>query len=345
MEENYGEYKDRGLTGLANIGNSCYINSCLQVLSHTYELNDFLENANNIRLNKNIEGLLLLEWNNLRRLMWSENCIIAPWGFIRAVQKVSVDKKREIFAGFSQNDVSEFLLFIIECFHEGLKREVDMIISGIVEDNVDNLAKDCYTMMKNLYKREYSEMLNIFYGISVTQIISMETNEIMSSACEPFSVISLSLPNKKEMTIFECFDNHCKMEEMIGENAWYNDKKERKEDVNKRTVFWSLPNVLILDLKRFNNSNRKLHMLVETPLTNVDFSEYIGGYNPQQYVYDLYGVTNHSGNVYGGHYTANIKNANGKWYSFNDTSITEIDESKVISTKTYCLFYRKKNKN
>ena len=40
----FEKYKDRGLTGLANLGNTCYINSCLQVLSHAYEFQLKLEN-------------------------------------------------------------------------------------------------------------------------------------------------------------------------------------------------------------------------------------------------------------------------------------------------------------
>ena len=32
----------KGLTGLANLGNTCFINSCMQVLSHTQEFNNFL---------------------------------------------------------------------------------------------------------------------------------------------------------------------------------------------------------------------------------------------------------------------------------------------------------------
>ena len=47
----------------------------------------------------------------------------------------------------------------------------------------------------------------------------------------------------------------------------------------------------------------------------------------------------------GGHYTAFVKNTNGKWYHYNDMMVTEINEKKVISAKAYCLFYRKLKKN
>ena len=46
MSHEYDDYKDKGLTGLANVGNTCYLNSCMQVLSHTYELNDFFKKEN-----------------------------------------------------------------------------------------------------------------------------------------------------------------------------------------------------------------------------------------------------------------------------------------------------------
>ena len=46
----------------------------------------------------------------------------------------------------------------------------------------------------------------------------------------------------------------------------------------------------------------------------------------------------------GGHYTSYVKNANGKWYHYNDTYVTEITiNESIISPKTYVLFYRKKN--
>lgn len=342
METNYDKYKERGLTGLSNVGNSCYINSCMQLLSHTYELNELLDNLKKNNINNNIESVILNEWNNLRELMWSENCTVAPWGFIKAIQRVASEKNNIIFSGFMQNDVTEFLLFIIDCLHCSLKREVNMSISGSVKSSLDILATDCYKMMQTMYKKEYSEILNVFYGISITQIKSFKTGEVLSRTCEPFSILTLSLPNKPETSIFECLDIYSLDEELQGENAWQNDKTNRKEDVKKNIIFWNLPNVLIVDLKRFNNNNRKIHTMVHTPLNDVDLSKYISGYNAHEYKYDLFGTGDHSGGVNGGHYTANIKNPNGKWYKFNDTFINEIPENKVITQFTYCLFYRKK---
>jgi ubiquitin C-terminal hydrolase len=217
-----------------------------------------------------------------------------------------------------------------------------MDICGKSESELDNLAIDCYTMMSKLYKKEYSEMLNIFYGISVTQILSKDETSVLSHCCEPYSVISLSIPNKNNTTLFECFDLYYNKEEMFGENAWYNDKTEQKEDVYKRVIFWSLPNIMIIDLKRFNNSNTKKNYHIDIPINNVDFSKYIAGYNKDQYIYDLYGIINHSGGVFGGHYVATIKNANGEWYMFNDRMISKINEDKIITRQAYCLFYRKR---
>ena len=46
----------------------------------------------------------------------------------------------------------------------------------------------------------------------------------------------------------------------------------------------------------------------------------------------------------GGHYTSYVKNLNNKWYHYNDTSVTEINEEDVVTNKAYCFFYKKRTR-
>jgi len=342
--KNYEKYSNKGLTGMANIGNTCYLNSCLQLLSHTYELNDFLnEGTYKNKLNKIIDSVILLEWDDLNNLMWKENCTISPGRFVNVLQNVAKKKNMEIFSGYDQNDSSEFLLFLIDCFHNALSREVNMNIKGTIQGDKDKLATKCYEMMQQMYKKEYSEILNIFSGIQVTEITSLKNNKILSMKPEPFHILNLPIPNTKNPTLFECLDLYCEKEKMEGSNAWYNDETKTYENIEKGNIFWSLPNILVIDLKRFTNSFQKIQKLVNIPIENVNFTKYINGYDKEKYIYDLYGICNHSGNVLGGHYTCSIKNMNGKWYNYNDTIVKEIPIEKLITPQNYCLFYRKKN--
>ena len=338
-------YKNKGLSGLANLRNTCFINSCVQIISHTYELNNILDNENTLKRIKNkCDSALLIEWNNLRKLLWENNCIISPNKFIKTIQKVAEIKQIDIFTGYSQNDISEFLLFIIDCFHNSLSREIKMNISGRPENQTDELAIKCFDMIKKMYTKEYSEIWNLFYGIHVSEIISLETAKTLQQTPEPYFMIDLPIPsNNKTPTLMDCFNLYVEGEELKDENAWYDENTKEKINIKKKILFWSFPNILVIDFKRFNARNQKNQIFIDFPLDNLDLSEYVLGYKKKSYIYELYGICNHTGSVFGGHYTSYVKNANGKWYHFNDTNVTEVSLlNAIISAKAYVLFYRKK---
>lgn len=342
MTSNYEKYKNNGFTGLANLGNTCFINSCMQIFSHCYDFNILLEKIDISNMNQTIDSELLIEWIKLKELMWSKNCIISPNRFLNYTQTISKNKNIEIFTGFAQNDLPEFLIFVLDCFHNALKRKVEINISGEVKNSRDILAKKCFEEIKKFYNtNSYSEIYRLFYGIHVSLIQSKNNNDIYSIIPEPFSIINLPIPiDKNSATIYDCFDLYTEKELLENDNAWFNEHTNKKEDVFKFIKFWNFPDILIIDFKRFDNYGNKINKLVDFPISDLDLSKYVIGYNNNQYKYNLFGICNHSGGCLGGHYTSIIKHANDKWYIFNDTQIEEI-KSNFISNKNYCLFYKK----
>lgn len=340
--ENYSNYKGKGLSGLQNLGNTCFINSAIQCMFNVYELNNMIENINlEKKINDKPDSVLLLEWNKLREMIWNENCIISPGGFVSNVKKISKIKDKDLFTGWAQNDLPEFLCFLLDCFHNALCREVEMTINGTIENEKDKMAKLCYEMMQKMYKKEFSEILTLFYGIHVSNIISLE-NKVLSSCPEPFLNISLPIPNKSGINLYDCIDLYTVCEELKDDNAWFNEKTKCKENVTKKLLFWSLPTIMIIDLKRFTQSLKKDNTMIEIPINNLDMRKYVNEYNSESYIYDLFGICNHFGSVNNGHYTSFVRNANGKWYHYDDMNVNEVEDNNIISSNAYCLFFRKK---
>ena len=341
------KYHGKGYTGLVNLGNTCFLNSCMQVLNHTYELNDFLDSIyckQNIKTNLN-DTVLLNEWNELRNIMWSNNGVISPNKFVYNVQELAKKKDRELFTGWAQNDITEFLLFLIESMHNSISRGIILKIRGTRKNKTDDLAIQCYTMLKQIYEKEYSEIMDMFYGIYVSQILSLDGKTTHALKPEHFFILDLPIPdNREEQTLYGCLDAFVIPEILEGENAWMNEKTGKKEDIQKRIVFWNLPKILIITFKRFSaDGRRKIQNCIDFPLENLDMSKYVTGYNSKKYMYDLFGICNHTGGVLGGHYTSFVKNSQNEWIHYNDTNVEIIKTTqKLITPMAYCLFYRKK---
>jgi ubiquitin carboxyl-terminal hydrolase 8 len=342
------KYSGKGATGLVNLGNTCFLNSCVQVLNHTYELHEFLNSTGYKRHMKPglIDCTVIEEWNDLRNIMWSQNGLVSPNKFVYNIKRVAGKKGRDMFTGWAQNDLHEFLLFLIECMHNSISRKMHMNISGKSENHVDDLALKCYGMLKDVYSKEYSEIMDMFYGIYVSQIISMD-NKVYSTKPESFFIIELPIPSNKPCTLYDCFDHFVISEPLAGENAWYNENTKTYEDVMKIMTFWNFPKILVITLKRFSPDGlSKTNNLIDFPIDNLDLSKYVKGYNPSQYIYDLFGICNHIGGVSGGHYNAFVKNSTGNWVVYNDEDVHNLPlpiQSHIITPMAYCLFYRKKN--
>lgn len=345
--------------GLTNLGNTCFLNACVQILNHTYALvsvmkspkiQKILEARNDCPDTKILKGWLELvdlantnsdtnsDTNSSRRTLDPNTTYeICPRKFVIDVHQIATMKGRDLFTGWGQNDMNEFLLFMIECMHNSISRSIDVVIRGSPAHKMDEDAVRCYEMLKSVYSKEYSEIMDLFYGIYISEIGSGAT--IHSSKPEHFFMLDLDIPNRDNPTLYDCFDAFVVSEKMCGENAWWNEKTGKKEEADKKITFWSFPKILVIVLKRFSpDGRRKIHTRVDFPI-HLDLRKYVNGYLPEQYTYSLYGVCNHMGGVMGGHYTAFVKNAENEWFHYNDNVVSVIRESDVVSPMAYCLFY------
>ena len=330
------------IVGLANLGNTCFLNSCIQVLQHTYELHKIVDTSQS---HETIDGVVVKEWNELRKVMQTQNGTVSPNRFVNTIHQVARQKGRDLFTGWVQNDIAEFLLFLIESIHNSLSYKLNIKINGTPENELDKRAITCYSFLQDIYSKEYSKLFDLFYGVYMTEIVHPVTKELLSCKPEHYFMLDLQIFNEGRICnhLYDCFDLFVRPELMSGDNAWFNDKTGEKEDAYRQVNFWSLPNILVLTLKRFSpDGTQKLQTLIDFPLENLDLSKYVVGYQAQQYKYDLFGVCNHMGGVMGGHYTAFVKNEGGQWIHYNDHMATPMAAETVISPTAYCLFYRKK---
>ncbi|XP_054466021.1 ubiquitin carboxyl-terminal hydrolase 19 isoform X2 [Anoplopoma fimbria] len=159
-------------------------------------------------------------------------------------------------------------------------------------------------------------------------------------------------------TLEQCLNLFTKPEVLAPEEAWYCPKCQQHREASKQLLLWRLPNVLIIQLKRFSFRSfiwrDKINDMVDFPVRNLDLSKFCIGQKEEMQqppIYDLYAVINHYGGMIGGHYTAyarlpsdkNSQRSDVGWRLFDDSTVTMVEESQVVTRYAYVLFYRRRN--
>eukprot|EP00761_Pharyngomonas_kirbyi_P012405 gb/GECH01012432.1/.p1 GENE.gb/GECH01012432.1/~~gb/GECH01012432.1/.p1 ORF type:complete len:861 (+),score=178.12 gb/GECH01012432.1/:1-2583(+) len=141
----------------------------------------------------------------------------------------------------------------------------------------------------------------------------------------------------------ECISLFTEREQLGTQDTWYCPQCKDHVQAFKHFDLWKLPDILVVHLKRFQYSryNRsKLATFVDFPIEGLDLTCFE---EDDPVIYDLYAVSNHSGGLGGGHYTAYVKNSkNGKWFLFNDSSVSPASEDHIKSNSAYVLFYQRR---
>jgi ubiquitin carboxyl-terminal hydrolase 4/11/15 len=150
--------------------------------------------------------------------------------------------------------------------------------------------------------------------------------------------------------LFRCFEMMKEEEKLSPDDMWYCSRCKEHREAFKKLEIWSLPPVLVLQLKRFtynSYSRDRLDTPVNFPLEGLDLSFAVLGPEKSNSIYDLISISKHMGGLGGGHYVAYGRSSeNGKWYYFNDSMVTESSAEEVANDQVgaYVLFYIRRDR-
>ncbi|EXJ95222.1 ubiquitin thiolesterase [Capronia coronata CBS 617.96] len=192
--------RPRGITGLSNLGNTCYMNSALQCLRSVEELTQyFLHDQWKQDLNVDNalghHGEVAKAYANLLHQIYDENTSSTNPSRFKAI----IGKYGPSFSGYQQQDSQEFLLFLLDGLQEDLNR---IHKKPYIEkpDSTDDMVQDLAALKafadKNwdIYKaRNDSVVTDLFAGMYKSTLTCPVCHKV-SIIFDPFNNLTLQLP-------------------------------------------------------------------------------------------------------------------------------------------------------
>jgi ubiquitin carboxyl-terminal hydrolase 4/11/15 len=190
--------KTSGLTGLQNLGNTCFMNSALQCLSHTAELTSyFIEGRHSADINTRnpigTGGALANAYAELVSDLWLSNKdSISPWRFKKTLGKFAPQ-----FSGYLQHDSQELLSYVLDGLHEDL----NLVKSKpYLPDTDPDLSKSDNVLSEESWERHQrrnrSVIVDLMHGQCKSKLVCPDCGRV-SVTFDPFLSYSLQIPNKE----------------------------------------------------------------------------------------------------------------------------------------------------
>ncbi len=337
-QEQRERYYNLGLTGLQNLGNTCFMNSTIQCLYSCQEFVDIL-----LRQLSQNESLFPMGFTKLVKTMKEETQNTNKINqYLHTVRKYF---KQQFQVG-AQHDSKEILSYILQDITERINS--NLTLTNDRDRELQNLGalnleegQNILVLQENLTKmNQWIHVIeqNIINKLFTCFTVSTNTSDLHEDY-ENYTKIQFNKNNRLLITIPQQLHNEttniqnllqimCSIQTLLPQN-YVNSEHFNNKIYNKRTeTLWKTGNYLILPIHArmmiIDNQEIRNMTKINTP-KNLDITPYIHDTSPQKNQqnlnnYELITISWHGGgSKNGGHYISWSKH-NQEWFSFNDNN-------------------------
>ncbi|ELP95156.1 hypothetical protein EIN_429020 [Entamoeba invadens IP1] len=208
----------KGVRGIKNLGNTCYLNSSLQCLLHIPSFVNYFQNVTwQSEINKTnalgTQGKLVTKFAELVNDYYSDKTQIID---VTELKK-EIDTAAPYFLGFDQHDSQELTSVLLDKIAEDLNRNAKFVDKNTTEKGFEkeeeydgkNEAKWAELEWKNYLKHTNSIITDVFTGVYKSRLLcDVCRNE--NVRFEPFVYLQLALPQQPKVIKFIIFDRYLK---------------------------------------------------------------------------------------------------------------------------------------
>lgn len=306
-----------GLRGFVNMGSTCFMSSILQTMIHNPLIRGYFLTEGHTTCSKPKNECITCCVDEIFTKFFTSNERhgYGPVSFLNAAWR-----KNKLLAGYSQQDAHEFWQFLVNQLHQDLKPDAR---------KPSDPHYRCECVMHASFSSDLQSSIKCAKCGNFTKTV------------DPIIDISLGITHADDL--MGCFENFVKTEKL--EHKYSCNHCQERTSATKKLSILKFPNVLSIQLKRFEHSNQsmKLEKFVSFPFY-IDMNPYSTSFQTTGEIdpalnYELFSVVCHIGTVNTGHYIVCIKDSQGKWWKFDDSIVVEIPREDVSKLTAYLLFY------
>jgi ubiquitin C-terminal hydrolase len=317
---------------LMNLGNTCYANSVMQCMYACKKIRTFF--LEHTHTHTGVVGAVCELFHAMGNK--ATNDALAPRDFLRACQS-SFKKAMHIY---EQNDAQEFYVMLLDSVTKGMQPCPQPPLNMHMTDRGKNssapsLVRRLDEAWIKCHKDQDMLLASYVDGQSIHQMKCTACQYICHNY-ECFNTLSLDVCGKRgEMPDLL---RHTMEPELLED--WKCDECGNRALNRKSQKFWRLPEMLVMCLKKYDNTMRKHHTDGLTSLQDtLDMSAW--SLYDQSSIYTLRACVCHSGSSQYGHYYALTK-TKSQWLLYNDHMSCPVNNVQDHIHDVYILFYEKK---